>query len=110
MVPQRHTYSYQSEIFSTYQLLFVLSFIKGCVHLSFDFFFKMICYPHYLLASPKNICMHNSTPEYAFTANISTISSSPKSWFSHVDVHNSIPEYASTASILKPFQKKFLKK
>jgi hypothetical protein len=25
-------------------------------------------------------------------------------------VHNSIPEYASTASILKPFEKKFLKK
>jgi hypothetical protein len=25
-------------------------------------------------------------------------------------VHNSIPEYASTTSILKPFEKKFLKK
>jgi hypothetical protein len=31
-------------------------------------------------------------------------------WFSHVDVHNSILEYASTTSILKPLEKKFLKK
>jgi hypothetical protein len=42
-------------------------------HLSFEFFLKMICYPQYLLASPKNIGVHNnSTPEYASTANIST--------------------------------------
>jgi hypothetical protein len=53
--------------------LVVMSFVKGCVHLSFEFFSKMICYPHYLLASPqKNIGVHNSTPEYASTANIST--------------------------------------
>jgi hypothetical protein len=50
----------------------VLSFVKGCVHLSFEIFSKMICYPHYLLASPKHIGVHNSTPEYASTANIST--------------------------------------
>jgi hypothetical protein len=49
----------------------VLSFVKGFVHLSFEFFSKTICYPHYLLASPKNIAVHNSTPEYASTANIS---------------------------------------
>jgi hypothetical protein len=30
--------------------------------------------------------------------------------FSHVGVHNTIPEYVSTASILKPCEKKFLKK
>jgi hypothetical protein len=41
----------------------------------------MICFPYYLLASSKNIGMHNS-----------------------------IPEYTSTTSILKPFEKKFLKK
>jgi hypothetical protein len=35
--------------------LVVLSFVKGCVHLSFNFFSKMICYPHYLLASPKKM-------------------------------------------------------
>jgi hypothetical protein len=57
--------------------LVVLSFVKGCVHLSFEFFSKMICYPHYLLASPKNIGVHNSTPEYASIANISTTPSSP---------------------------------
>jgi hypothetical protein len=33
--------------------LVVLRFVKGCVHLSFEIFLKMICYPHYLLASPK---------------------------------------------------------
>jgi hypothetical protein len=26
--------------------LVVLSFVNGCVHLSFDFFSKMICYPN----------------------------------------------------------------
>jgi hypothetical protein len=57
--------------------LIVLSYIKGCVHLSFEFFLKMICYPHYLLASPKNIGVHNSTPKYASTANISTTPTSP---------------------------------
>jgi hypothetical protein len=77
----------------------VLSFVKGCVQLSFDFFSKMICYPHYLLASPRNIGAHTSTPEYASTANISTTLTSPKSWFSYIGVHNPIPEYASTASI-----------
>jgi hypothetical protein len=35
--------------------LVVLSFVKGCVHLSFEKNSKMICYPHYLLASPKKI-------------------------------------------------------
>jgi hypothetical protein len=55
-----------------------LSFVKGCVHLSFEFFSKMICYPKFfLLASPKNIGVHNSTPKYASTANIFTISPSP---------------------------------
>jgi hypothetical protein len=34
------------------------------------FFSKMIFYAHYLLASPKNIGVHNSTLEYASTANI----------------------------------------
>jgi hypothetical protein len=52
--------------------LVVLSFVKDCVHLSFEFFSKMICYRYYLLASPKNIGVHNSTPEYTSTANIST--------------------------------------
>jgi hypothetical protein len=32
----------------------------------------MICYPHYLLASPKKFGVHNSTLEYVSTANIST--------------------------------------
>jgi hypothetical protein len=54
-----------------------LSLVKGCVHLSFEFFSKMICYPHYLLASPNNISVHNSTPEYASAANISTTPPSP---------------------------------
>jgi hypothetical protein len=67
----------------------------------------MICFPHYLLASPKNIGVHNSTTEYASTTNISI---SPSSRFNHIGVHNSIPEYVSTASILKLFEKKFLKK
>jgi hypothetical protein len=57
--------------------LVVLSFVKGCVHLSFDFFSKMISYPHNLLASPKNIGVHNSTLEYASTANIFTAPPSP---------------------------------
>jgi hypothetical protein len=57
--------------------LVLLSFVKGYVHLSVDFFSKMICYPHYLLASPKNIGVHNSTPKYASTANISTTPPSP---------------------------------
>jgi hypothetical protein len=57
--------------------LVVLSFVKGCVHLSFEFFSKMICYPHYLLTSPKNIGVHKSTPEYPSTANISTTLPSP---------------------------------
>jgi hypothetical protein len=35
--------------------------------LSFEKISKMICYPHYLLASPKNIGVHTSTPEYAST-------------------------------------------
>jgi hypothetical protein len=78
----------------------VLSFVKGCAHLRFEKKSKMICYPHYLLASPKNIGMHNSTPEYMSTANISTTHSSPYSWFSHIGVYNFILEYSSTASIL----------
>jgi hypothetical protein len=41
----------------------------------------MICYPHYSLASPKNIGVYNSTLEYV-----------------------------STTSILKPFEKNFLNK
>jgi hypothetical protein len=58
--------------------LVVLSFVKGCVYLSFENFSKMICCPHYFLASPKkNIGVHNSTPEYASTANISTTLTSP---------------------------------
>jgi hypothetical protein len=35
--------------------LVVLSFVKGSVHLSFEKKSKMICYTHYLLASPKKI-------------------------------------------------------
>jgi hypothetical protein len=57
--------------------LVVLSSVKGCVHLSFEFFSKMICYPHYLLASPKNIGVHNSTPKYRPTANIPITPPSP---------------------------------
>jgi hypothetical protein len=68
-----------------------------------------------LLSSPRNIGMHTSTPEYVSTVDISTIPTSPSSWFSYIGVHNSIPEYASTASIstvmtmpfhVKPFEKK----
>jgi hypothetical protein len=78
----------------------------------------MICYPHYLLASPRNIGVHTSTLEYASTADISTTHTSPQSWFSYIGMHNSIPEYASTASIsivmtmsfhVKPFEKKIFK-
>jgi hypothetical protein len=57
--------------------LFVLSFVKGCVQLSFEKISNMICYPHYLLASPRNIGMHTSTLEYASAANISTTPTSP---------------------------------
>jgi hypothetical protein len=57
--------------------LCVLSLVKGCVHLSFEKISKIICYPHYLLASPKNIGVHNSTPEYESTTNISTTHPSP---------------------------------
>ncbi len=62
--------------------------------------------------------MHTSTLEYASSADISTTSPSPWSWFSHIGVHNSIPEYASTVSIsivmtmsfyIMPFEKRFLK-
>jgi hypothetical protein len=75
----------------------------------------MIYYPHYLLASPRNIGVHTSTLEYASTGDISTTPTSPKSWFSYIGMHNSIPEYASTASIsivmtlpfhVKPVEKK----
>jgi hypothetical protein len=59
----------------------------------------MICYPHYLLASPRNIGVHTSTLEYASTADISTTPTSLKSWFSYIVVHNPIPEYVSTTSI-----------
>jgi hypothetical protein len=103
------------------ELLSVLSFFKGCVHLSFKTFFKndLLSRKNYLLASPRNIGVHTFTPEYASTTNISTTPPSPQSWFSHIGVHNSIPEYVSTAGIsivmtmpfhVKPFQKKFLKK
>jgi hypothetical protein len=38
----------------------------------------MICYQNKkLLASPKNIGVHTSIPEYAFIANISTTPPSP---------------------------------
>jgi hypothetical protein len=39
-----------------------LSFVKGCVQLSFEKNSKIICYPHYLLASPRDIGVHTSTP------------------------------------------------
>jgi hypothetical protein len=67
----------RAKYFSTLQLLFVLSFVKGSVQLGFEFFSKMICYPHYLLASPRNIGVHTSTPEYASTADVSTTPTSP---------------------------------
>jgi hypothetical protein len=53
----------RAKYFSTQQLLFVLSFVKRCVQLSFEIFSKMICYPHYLLASPRNIGVHTSALE-----------------------------------------------
>jgi hypothetical protein len=37
----------------------------------------MICYPRYLLASPRNIGVHTSTPEYASTASISIVMTMP---------------------------------
>jgi hypothetical protein len=40
--------------------------------LSFEKNSKMISYPHYLLAFPRNIGVHTSTPEYASTVDIST--------------------------------------
>jgi hypothetical protein len=65
------TYTFLPELNSFHKkLLFVLSFGKGCVQLSF--FSKMICYPHYLLASPRNIGVQTSTSGYASTADIST--------------------------------------
>jgi hypothetical protein len=45
--------------------------------LSFEFFSKMICYPHYLLASLRNIGVHTSTLEYVSTVDISTAPTSP---------------------------------
>jgi hypothetical protein len=57
--------------------LFVLSFVKGCIQLSFEKKSKMIFYPHYLLASPRNIGVHTSTLEYASTIDISTTPTSP---------------------------------
>jgi hypothetical protein len=56
------------------------------------FFSKMISYPekNYLLASPRNIGVHTSIPEYASITGISIVMTMPF----HV----------------KPFQKKFLKK
>jgi hypothetical protein len=70
----------------------VLSFVKGCVHLSFDFFSKMICYSetNYLLTSPRNIGVHNSILEYVSNTSISLVLTMPF----HV----------------KPFERKFLKK
>jgi hypothetical protein len=47
--------------------LFVLSFVKGCVHLSFETFSKMICYKE----------IDTSILEYTSTANISTTPPSP---------------------------------
>jgi hypothetical protein len=45
--------------------------------LSFEIFSKLICYPHYLIASSRNIGVHTSTPEYASTTDISTTLTSP---------------------------------
>jgi hypothetical protein len=67
----------RAKYFSTKQLLFVLSFVVGCVQLSFLKNSKMNCYPHYLLASSRNINVHTSTPKYASTADISTTPTSP---------------------------------
>jgi hypothetical protein len=78
----------------------------------------MICYPQYLIVSPRNIGLHTSSPEYASTADISTTPTSLQSWFSYIGMHNYILEYASTTSIstvmsmplhVKPFEKKVSK-
>jgi hypothetical protein len=47
--------------------------------LSFEKISKMICYPHYLLASPRNIGVHTSTLKYASTIDISTTGGVPAS-------------------------------
>jgi hypothetical protein len=57
----------RAKYFFTYQLLFVLSFVKGCVQWSCEKISKIISYPDYFLASPKNIAVHTSTPAYAST-------------------------------------------
>jgi hypothetical protein len=58
--------------------LVVLSFVKGCVHLSFEFFFKKDLLPTlFANLTQKFFGVHNSTPEYASTANISTTPPSP---------------------------------
>jgi hypothetical protein len=62
----------RAKYFSTKQLLFVLSFVKGCVQLSFEKKIK-----NDLLASPRNIGVHTSTLRYASTADISTTRTSP---------------------------------
>jgi hypothetical protein len=67
----------RAKYFSIYQLLFVLSFVKGCAQLSFEKKSKIICYPHYLLASARNIGVHTSTLEYVSTTDISTTPTSP---------------------------------
>jgi hypothetical protein len=69
--------SMRAKYFFTKQLLFVLCFVKGCVQLCFNFFSKIICYPHYLLASPRNIGVHTFTLKYVSTADISTAPTSP---------------------------------
>jgi hypothetical protein len=63
----------RAKYFPTKQFLFVLSFVKGYVQLSFEKMTKMIFYPHYLLASPRNNGVHNSIPQYVSTAIISTV-------------------------------------
>jgi hypothetical protein len=89
--------------------LVVLSFVKGCVNLSFEKKSKMICYPHYLLASPKNISvitpLQNMHPPPIYPQ------------LSHLHNHGLAMlvcitplRNASTVSILKPFEKKLLKK
>jgi hypothetical protein len=57
--------------------LVVLSFVKGCVYWSFDFFLNDLLPTLFASITPKNIGAHNSTPEYASTANISTTLPSP---------------------------------
>jgi hypothetical protein len=54
-----------------------LSFVKGCVQVSFEKISKMICYPHDLLASPRKTEVYTSTLEYVSTADISTTPPSP---------------------------------